>query len=285
MLSVERGAAANTLDSYRRDLTHFSDFLGGDVAAAAGDDIRAYLDNLHQAGMAASTAARRLSALRQFYRFLYAEGVRADDPSKAIDSPRRRRPLPKILSEDEVDLLLQAARERPGPEGVRLVALMEVLYATGLRVSELVSLPYPAVHGDQRYLVVRGKGDRDRIVPLGHPALVAMTQYELVRKRFIRRPEDGKWFFPSRSKGGHLTRQRFSQLVKQLAADAGVAPSKVSPHTLRHAFASHLLANGADLRAVQKMLGHADISTTQIYTHVLQERLRNLVETRHPLSR
>ncbi len=284
MLSVERGAAANTLDSYRRDLRHFSDFLGGDIAAAGDDDIRRYLDSLHQAGMAASTAARRLSALRQFYRFLYADGVRRDDPSKAIDSPRRSRPLPKILSEDEVDLLLRAARERPGPEGVRLVALMEVLYATGLRVSELVSLPYPAVHGDEQFLVVRGKGDKDRVVPLGHPALVALTQYGLVRKRFIRRQEDAKWLFPSRSKGGHLTRQRFSQLIKQLAADAGVAPGKVSPHTLRHAFASHLLANGADLRAVQKMLGHADISTTQIYTHVLQERLRSLVETRHPLS-
>ena len=285
MLSVERGAAANTLDSYRRDLTHFSDFFGADVATAGDEDIRRYLDHLHRAGMAASTAARRLSALRQFYRFLYADGVRQDDPSKAIDSPRRRRPLPKILSEDEVDQLLRAARERPGPEGVRLVALMEVLYATGLRVSELVSLPYPAVHGDQRFLVVRGKGDKDRVVPLGHPALVALTQYDLVRKRFIRRQEDAKWLFPSRSKGGHLTRQRFSQLIKQLSADAGVAPSKVSPHTLRHAFASHLLANGADLRAVQKMLGHADISTTQIYTHVLQERLRSLVETRHPLNR
>ena len=285
MLSAERGAARNTLEAYRRDLADFATFLSSDISAAATEDIRRYLESLSERGMRASTAARRLSALRQFFRFLYAEGVRPDDPSAAIDSPRRARPLPKILSESEVDRLLVASRQAPAPEGLRLVALMEVLYATGLRVSELVALPHPTASPARPYLLVRGKGGRERVVPLSEPALDALRRYETVRGRFVRRPADGKWLFPSRAKGGHLTRQRFSQLVKQLARQAGIDLQKASPHTLRHAFASHLLARGADLRAVQQMLGHADIATTQIYTHVLQERLRNLVEEHHPLAK
>ena len=284
MLAVERGAAQNTLDSYGRDLRHFTEFKGSAIAEAAADDIRSYLAYLEREGMAASTAARRLSALRQFYRFLNAEGMRADDPSSAIDSPRRVRPLPKVLTEVEVEQLLKAARTYKGAEGIRLVALMELLYATGLRVSELLMLPYPAIQAERAFVVVKGKGGRERMVPLSEPAIKALEQYDTVRSRFVRRPADANWLFPSRSKGGHLTRQRFSQLVKELALEAQIDPAKVSPHSLRHAFASHLLANGADLRAVQQMLGHADISTTQIYTHILQERLQELVNNHHPLS-
>lgn len=284
MLAVERGAAQNTLDSYGRDLRHFTEFKGSAIAEAVSDDIRSYLAYLEREGMAPSTAARRLSALRQFYRFLNAEGMRSDDPSSSIDSPRRVRPLPKVLTEVEVELLLKAARTYTGPEGIRLVALMELLYATGLRVSELLMLPYPAIQADRAFVVVKGKGGRERMVPLSEAALKALEDYDSVRARFVRRPADANWLFPSRSKGGHLTRQRFSQLVKELAAEAQIDPAKVSPHSLRHAFASHLLANGADLRAVQQMLGHADISTTQIYTHILQERLQELVSNHHPLS-
>jgi integrase/recombinase XerD len=284
MLAVERGAAQNTLDSYGRDLRHFTAFKGSDIRWADADDIRSYLAHLEREGMAPSTAARRLSALRQFYRFLHAEGERGDDPSSAIDSPRRVRPLPKVLTEVEVEQLLKAAKTYKGPEGIRLEALMELLYATGLRVSELLMLPYPAVQSDRAFVVVKGKGGRERMVPLSEPAMKALDRYDGVRARFVRRPADAAWLFPSRSKGGHLTRQRFSQLVKELARAAEIDASKVSPHSLRHAFASHLLANGADLRAVQQMLGHADISTTQIYTHILQERLQELVKSAHPLA-
>jgi integrase/recombinase XerD len=283
MLAAERRAARNTLDSYRHDLEHFSRFIAREPAEAATDDIRNYLESLVRAEMTSATAARRLSALRQFYRFLHAEGVRADDPSGGIESPRRSRPLPRVLSEEEVDRLLQAAHKHQGVDGIRLVALMEVLYATGVRVSELVSLPVAAARGEQ-FLVIRGKGGRERMVPLSPQALDALKKYAAIRRHFVRRPEDAKWLFPSRAFGGHLTRQRFSQLMKELAAEADIDPRKVSPHTLRHAFASHLLAHGADLRAVQQMLGHADISTTQIYTHVLRERLRTLVEENHPLA-
>ena len=284
MLAAERGAAQNTLDSYSRDLRHFGEYTNAAVAEADSDDIRGYLAHLERAGMAASTAARRLSALRQFYRFLHSEGLRTDDPSAAIDSPRRVRPLPKVLTEVEVEQLLTAAKTYKGAEGIRLVALMELLYASGLRVSELLMLPYPAVQSDRAFIVVKGKGGRERMVPLSTPAIKALEKYDTVRARFVRRPADANWLFPSRSKGGHLTRQRFSQLVKELAQVAGIDASKVSPHSLRHAFASHLLANGADLRAVQQMLGHADISTTQIYTHILQERLQELVNANHPLA-
>ena len=284
MLAAERGSAQNTLDSYGRDLRHFEAYASAAIAEADNEDIRRYLAHLEREGMAPATAARRLSALRQFYQFLQSEGMRGDDPSSAIDSPRRVRPLPKVLTEAEIEQLLSAAKTYKGPEGIRLVALMELLYASGLRVSELLMLPYPAVQSDRAFIMVKGKGGRERMVPLSTPAIKALLQYDTVRSRFVRRPADANWLFPSRSKGGHLTRQRFSQLVKELAQAAKINPSKVSPHSLRHAFASHLLANGADLRAVQQMLGHADISTTQIYTHILQERLQELVKSSHPLA-
>lgn len=285
MLAAERGAAVNTLEAYARDLVDFAGGLDGDIEAATSEAIRGYLARLESDGKSAATAARRLSAIRQFFRFLHTEGLRIDDPSAGIDSPKRTRSLPRLLSEAEVERLLAAARATGGPEGKRLAAFMEVLYATGLRVSELVSLPFPILTPERSYIVVRGKGGRERMVPLSEPAIQALRDYEAVREKFLKRPRDGRWLFPSRAKGGHLTRQRFAQLLDGLAVAAGIEPAKVSPHTLRHAFASHLLANGADLRAVQQMLGHADISTTQIYTHVLKERLRDLVEEHHPLAR
>ena len=287
MMVAERGAARNTCAAYGRDLDHAMTFLaarGVSPIAATADDLRAYQRALSRAGMAPSTAARRLSALRQFHRFLVDEGLRDDDPTATLDSPSRGRPLPKLLSEEEVDSLLAAAEVRDGPEGVRLLALLELLYATGLRVSELVGLPLAAVMRDQRVLVVRGKGGKERMIPVGEPARKAMAAYRDQRRRFLKRDEESAWLFPSNAAEGHLTRQRFAQLLKELAVDAGIDPRRVSPHVLRHAFATHLLSHGADLRSVQQMLGHADISTTQIYTHVLEERLRTLVQEHHPLA-
>ncbi len=287
MLLAERGAAKNTLEAYARDIGNFSQFLahrGERLEAATSEALRAYLQKLDKAGFSSRTAARRLSALRQFYRFLYAEGVRAEDPSAAIDSPKLPRHLPKYLSEAEVERLLDAARREGGFKGLRTQALLEILYATGLRVSELVALPLSAVAGDKRFLVVRGKGEKVRVVRLGAPAAAALVGWRGVRKASLAEGEESKWLFPSRAKAGHLTRQRFLQRLKGLAVTAGIDPAKVSPHVLRHAFASHLLANGADLRSVQRMLGHADIATTQIYTHVLRERLKRLVDEHHPLA-
>jgi len=289
MLSAERGAAPNTLAAYRRDLFDFATVATGRgrcLDNVTAEDIRAYMVGLSDAGMAASTAARRLSAIRQLFRFMYAEGVRTDDPSGAIASPKQGRLLPSVLGEKEVGLLLDAARRQAdegSPKGRRLVALMEVLYATGLRVSELVSLPLGAALGDPRFLSVRGKGGRERLVPLGQPARDALASYLQVR-RLLPGADTSRWLFLSRGKLGHLTRHRFAQILKELAVDAGIDRTSVSPHALRHAFASHLLAHGADLRAVQQMLGHADISTTQIYTHVLEARKQALVRDHHPLA-
>ena len=293
MLLVERGVSRNTLEAYRRDLEAFAGYLTKRrkaPVAADSEDIRGFLSSLTAGGMAPRTQARRLSALRQFYRFLLAEGQREDDPSAVIDSPRLGRALPKVLSEEEVERLLAAARAQEGPEGLRLAAILELLYATGMRISELVSLPLAAAFRDPRYLMVRGKGDKERLVPLSAPARDAMERYRVVRDAFL--PKDlrqkdhlARWLFPSRGRSGHLTRHRVGQRLKDLAVQAGIAPAKVSPHVLRHAFASHLLHHGADLRSVQQMLGHADISTTQIYTHVLDQRLKSLVQDHHPLSK
>jgi integrase/recombinase XerD len=288
MLSAERGAAANTLAAYRRDLARFAAFLaerGAELREADAEAIRAYLSSLARQGLGASTSARWLSALRQFYRFLLAEGVRGDDPSAVIDSPRRPRPLPKVLSEAEVEALLAEAGRVEGPGGARLVALLEVLYATGLRVSELVGLPLSALAGDRRLIIVRGKGGKERMVPLGEPAAAALEAYLEARAHFIPENASSPWLFPSRGGSGHLTRRRLAQLLKELALRADIDPGNVSPHVLRHAFGIHLLAHGADLRAVQQMLGHADIATTQIYTYVLDERLKALVREHHPLAR
>ena len=291
MMAAERGAAHNTIESYRRDLAGFMAFLaprGRLPENADAAQIRTYFGRLSGAGMAPGTSARRLSALRQFFRFLFAERFREDDPCCAIDSPRQGRPLPRYLSEEEVERLLAAAHRRGGGKGKRLAALMELLYATGLRVSELVALPLSAMSRDGRMLIVNGKGGKERMVPLSEPAMEAVAVYQRTREHFMpagRRPDESSpWLFPSRSRAGHLTRNRFGQLLKGLAVDAGVDPAKVSPHVLRHSFASHLLAHGADLRSLQQMLGHADIATTQIYTHVLDERLKRLVNEAHPLA-
>ncbi len=285
------GAARNTIESYGRDLRHFSTFTRSRRRAiedATQAMIRNYMKSLSEAGLAAGTTARRLSTLRQFFRFLYAERVRGDDPTAGLDSPRQGKRIPKYLSETEVESLMAAAKVRPGRDGLRLVALLEILYATGLRVSELVGLPLSALSRDGQMLVVRGKGDKERMVPLSEPANDAIEDYLTVRESFM--PKRGPLssasnaLFPSRSQDGHLTRARMAQLLKEVAREAGLAPHRVSPHVLRHSFASHLLAHGADLRSLQQMLGHADIATTQIYTHVLDERLKALVNEAHPLA-
>ncbi len=283
MMAAERGASPNTLAAYRRDLDDLAAFLAPrGVALHEGSvaDLRAYLAELNRRGLVARSAARRLSALRQFHRFLVAEDLRGDDPTQALDSPRLGKPLPKYLSEDDVTALLDAAKKREGVAGIRAVALLEILYAAGLRVSELVGLPLSAAHRDRATLIVRGKGSKERMVPLGEPARVAIAAWITVRE-----PRASKFLFPGERKGGHLDRSTFSRLLVDLAADAGISAAKVSPHVLRHSFASHLLAHGADLRSVQQMLGHADIATTQIYTHVLDERLKSLVAKHHPLAK
>jgi integrase/recombinase XerD len=294
MLAAERGAAANTLAAYRRDLEDFAGYLaeaGSGLARAASDELRAYLAVLGRRGFAATSVARRLSALRQLYRFLYAEGHRADDPAAVLDGPKRGKALPKVLSVDQVDTLLATARAaftRPDAplaerlRAARLNCLLEVLYATGLRVSELVALPASAGRRSERLLIVRGKGGRERMVPLNDAARAAMAEYQALLREAGR--DESKWLFPSFGESGHLTRQHFGRELKELAVAAGLRPAQVSPHVLRHAFASHLLQNGADLRSVQTLLGHADISTTQIYTHVLEERLKSMVRDLHPLG-
>ncbi len=293
MMSAERGASENTLLSYRRDLEDaaaaMSDVKGG-LAAAATDDVRAFVDSLAARGFAATSQARKLSSLRQFFRFLYAEGLRGDDPTGAVDSPKKQRPLPKVMSEADVSAMLDRAEAELAdpPAGdrfaaARLHALLEVLYATGLRVSELVSLPLSVARRDERYFAVSGKGGKERIVPLSAKARTAMKTWLAERAG---RPDcaDSPYLFPAASETGYLPRQIFARELKGLAARAGLRASSISPHVLRHAFASHLLQNGADLRAVQQLLGHADISTTQIYTHVLEKRLVELVNKHHPLA-
>ena len=297
MLAAERGGAKNTLEAYRRDLDDFASHLaaaGGGIATATTDELRGYLHALRARGFAPASVARRLSALRQFYRFLYAEGHRGDDPAAVIEGPKRGRPLPKVLTVAEVDRLLSAARASvaaaPKPpeklRAARLVCLLEVLYATGLRVSELIALPATAARRDERLLVVRGKGGKERLVPLNDAARQAMRDYLALIAEAGKddRAAPSKWLFPSFGEAGHLTRQHAARELKTLAVAAGLPAAKVSPHVLRHAFASHLLQNGADLRIVQTLLGHADISTTQIYTHVLDERLKSLVRDLHPLA-
>lgn len=285
MLAAERGAAALTIAAYRADLNEFARFIDGDVVETNTEALRRYLVRLAKAGLSARTAARRLSALRQFYRFLVVEGVRRDDPTQALDAPRLGRSLPKHLEERDVAALLAVAGRRDGSDGVRLVCLVELLYGAGLRVSELVGLPLAAAQRDHRFLIVRGKGDKERLIPLGEPARASLDAYLEARPRFLAEGKTSRWLFPSRSRVGHLTARRCAQLLKVLALEAGLDPTRLSPHVLRHAFASHLIDHGADLRSVQEMLGHADITTTQIYTHVQSRRLQRLVAERHPLAR
>lgn len=284
MLDAERGAARNTRDAYKRDLEQFEKFLaarGIKVDAAKTETIRAYAASLKN--LSPRSVARKISCLRQFHRFLFGECIRRDDPSIGLEAPKHGRPLPKVLSEEDTGELLAAARTGAGAEGARLAALVEILYATGLRVSELVGLPMTALSRDRRFLNVTGKGGKERLVPLGDPARAALARYLRHREKFFGGGRESRWLFPSR--GGHLTRQRFAQMLKKLAFEAGLDAGALSPHVLRHAFATHLLDHGADLRSVQQMLGHADISTTQIYTHVLGARLKALVQTHHPLAR
>ena len=303
MLTTERGAALNTRHAYWRDLADVSLYLRNkrstDIDKATTEDLKAYLKDLsekiHTKGnnkgkIAVRTVARRLSALRQFYRFVVSENVRKDDPTSTIESPKQGRTLPKTLSENDVNTLIKTAATGGGAESIRLVCLLEMLYATGLRVSELVGLPMSAIGQGNQFLMVSGKAGRERMVPLSDPAQKAMKKYMDVRKQFIgsddQKTRQEKWVFPSRtSDSGHLTRQRFAQLLKDLARNAGLEEGKVSPHILRHAFATHLLSNGADLRSVQKMLGHADIATTQIYTHIVGDKLKKTVKDKHPLSK
>jgi integrase/recombinase XerD len=300
MLAAEQGAGDNTLQAYRRDLTDFSEFLtrsGQTFATADTQKLRDYLADLDIRGFKSSSVARRLSAMRHLFRFMLNERVRKDDPAAILSGPKRGRGLPKVLSISDVDRMLTKAKDLTLEaeasalqrlRAMRLYCLLEVLYATGLRVSELVSLPISASRRDARMIVVRGKGDKERLVPLNDASRQAMADYlaaiEGQKSGKAKGAVASKWLFPSFGESGHLTRQHFARDLKELAAAAGLAPRLVSPHVLRHAFASHLLHNGADLRIVQTLLGHTDISTTQIYTHVVEERLKSLVRDLHPLA-
>jgi integrase/recombinase XerD len=299
MLAAEQGAGDNTLDAYRRDLTDFSEFLGKaglNFAGAETDVLRNYLADLDDRGFKSSSVARRLSAMRHLFRFLLNERIRGDDPAAILSGPKRGRGLPKVLSIGDVDRMLARAQELAGQDAspqqrlraLRLYCLLEVLYATGLRVSELVALPISASRRDASMIVVRGKGNKERLVPLNEASRQAMADYlaamDALKPEKKKNAPASKWLFPSFGESGHLTRQHFARDLKELAAASGLAPRLVSPHVLRHAFASHLLHNGADLRIVQTLLGHTDISTTQIYTHVVEERLKSLVRDLHPLA-
>ena len=296
MIAAERGAAGNTLEAYRRDLTDYAAFLkfrNTAAANASSGTIRDYLSDLELRGFKASSSARRLSAVRQFHKFLYAEGTSKDDPALVLQGPRRGTSLPKVLSVAEVDRLLSMAGEglddeaRPPGEklrAARMQALLELLYATGLRVSELVSLPRSAARAREPLIAIKGKGGRERLVPLSDASRAAMLRFRALLEARQPGAAAGPWLFPADSDSGHLTRQAFARDLKAVAARAGIGSARISPHVLRHAFASHLLQNGADLRVVQELLGHADISTTQIYTHVLDERMKAMVRDLHPLA-
>jgi integrase/recombinase XerD len=289
MMVAERGASRHTIDAYRRDLASYEGFLDRRELQCESADaaaVRAWLARLSSEGLSAATMARRLSAIRQFHRFLYLEGARPDDPTQTVEGPRRQRPLPRLLDGTEIAALIEAARQHSDAEGLRLLACLELLYASGLRVSELVGLPLAALAPDRSLLTVLGKGGKERMVPIGRAARAALEAYLGVRERFLgRQAKVSPYLFPSRARAGHLTRQRLTQMLKELAGQAGIDPARLSPHVLRHAFASHLLAGGADLRAVQMMLGHADIATTQVYTHVQGDRLAAAVRAHHPLAR
>lgn len=295
MLAAEKAGAMNTILSYQLDLVDFAQFLASKpLRLAERGDVESYLQALTTRGLATTTQARRLSALKHFYKFLVSEQFIEQDPTQLLDSPKPERSLPKTLTLDEVDLLINtAAASMEAPQDIRLHCLIEMLYASGLRVSELVSLPFVVIPQDtsqlaqQQMLFIKGKGGRERLVPLGQHAVAALQSYLKVRPHFLEKVKVNthKWLFPSRSKEGYLTRHRFFQLLKELAVKANIAPEKVSPHVLRHAFATHLLQGGADLLSIQKLLGHADISTTQIYTHVMADHVVNLVAQHHPLAR
>jgi len=285
MMSAERGASPNTLDAYGRDLLEASGYLGNGLCLAEADDLSGWLQSLAKDGLAASTQARKLSSLKRFFRFLFEEGDRKDDPTSKLDAPKVQRDVPDVLTREEVDQLLQACAEDP-----RLTCLLELLYGAGLRVTELVSLRLGSLprrrlgRWETREMIVRGKGGKERLCPLGAPALLALCNWLEMRDGEKYGTGSGDFLFPSRGKSGHLTRRRLAQMLETLALKAGLRPSRVHPHALRHAYATHLLQGGADLRSVQTLLGHADIATTQIYTHVLTDELAELLETSHPLA-
>ena len=290
MLVAERGATVNTVSAYLNDISHFKKYLieneiDSKIESCSKDSISNYIKYLSKNGLNPRTATRRLSSLRQFFLFLQSENHRSDNPTNNVDGPRQIKSLPKLLSEEEVEQLFEQANQIVGPEGIRLVCLLEIVYAAGLRVSELISLPNTALSHDQNILLVRGKGGKERLVPLTISAIDSINAYREVRHVFLKSNRESKFLFPSRSKEGFLTRRRVGQLLKDLAIASNINPEKVSPHVLRHAFATHLLDHGADLRSLQKMLGHADISTTQIYTHVLSKRLMSVVSSHHPLAK
>lgn len=297
MMSAERGAALNTMTSYENDLIDISGFLTGrrtTLTTAQVPDLAAYLQQMAADGYASASQARRLSTMRQFYLFLFSEGLRTDNPTGTLDSPKKAQSLPKTMSVALVSKLLDLAQQQAqtvGPQqfsAIRMHLLIELLYATGMRVSELVSLPAKVMVAEGRFLLIRGKGNKERMVLLSRSAIESLAIYRKARSDYYRlrdQEDDSPWLFPSNGKDGYLSRQVFARDLKDLSAQAGISTSSISPHVLRHAFASHLLQNGADLRAVQELLGHSDISTTQIYTHVLEERLQELVQTHHPLAK
>ena len=290
MLVAERGATVNTVSAYLNDISHFKKYLteneiDSKIESCSKDNISNYIKYLSKNGLNPRTATRRLSSLRQFFLFLQSENHRSDNPTNNVDGPRQIKSLPKLLSEEEVEQLFDQANQIVGPEGIRLVCLLEIVYAAGLRVSELITLPNTALAQDQNILYVRGKRGKERLVPLTISAIDSINAYREVRHVFLKSNRESKFLFPSRSKEGFLTRRRVGQLLKDLAIASKINPEKVSPHVLRHAFATHLLDHGADLRSLQKMLGHADISTTQIYTHVLSKRLISVVSSHHPLTK
>ncbi|MBS0271492.1 MAG: site-specific tyrosine recombinase XerD [Proteobacteria bacterium] len=288
MMAAEKGATRSTLSAYETDLKDFLKFLKDkDFHLVVSTDIKNYL--ITQKHLAATSLARRISSLRQFYKFLMSEGEITENPTSLVEAPRYRRKLPSVLSETDINHLLEGAKTWSGPEGLRLFALLEILYASGLRVSELVSLTfnaaYEALKNEKPFLLIRGKGNKDRLAPLTPSAVEALHKYLTVRHLFLPKAKDSPWLFPSASQEGYLTRQRFGQLLKELALRVGLNPEQISPHIVRHAFATHLLRHGADLIIVQKLLGHSDISTTQIYTHIAQDDLTEMVNTFHPLAK
>jgi len=289
MMAVERSAARNTLTAYAKDLEDAAGFLAGQgrsLSDASAEDIEAWFAAIGARGLAPATAARRRASIRQFYQFALGEGWREDDPSRRVDAPRKGRPLPKVLSREEIEALIAAAAKKDGAAGLRLACIVELIYASGLRISECLSLTLAALARDPAYLIIKGKGGKERLAPLNGAARTAVTAYLPVRPSFLPKgAKDSPWLFPSRGAGERLTGRRFSQLLEEAAVLAGIDRARVSPHVLRHAFATHLLEGGADLRTVQKLLGHADIATTQIYTHVAGDRLAKVVASKHPLGR